>query len=97
MGWVLPAWGAGPAFEPGQLEAGSFVVPVGDSLMQLITYTGVKPDYGVGLVVGVCLGAAVVPWRRHNVRWAACDDARSHGRNITCHLTLGVGGVFALV
>src|SRR3546814_7878364 len=64
--------------------------------MQLITYTGVKPDYGVGLVVGVGLGAALVTWRRHDVRWEACDDARELGRHIAGAVLMGVGGVFAM-
>jgi len=95
-GWVVTAWGARRAFEPVQVEAGSFVVPVGDTLMQFITYTGVKPDYGVGLVVGVGLGAALVAWRKKDVRWEACDDARELGRHIVGAFLMGVGGVFAM-
>jgi uncharacterized membrane protein YedE/YeeE len=96
LGWVVTAWGARRAFEPVQVEAGSFVVPVGDTLMQFITYTGVKPDYGVGLVVGVGLGAALVAWRKKDVRWEACDDARELGRHIVGAFLMGVGGVFAM-
>src|SRR3546814_15719215 len=50
LGWVVTAWGARHAFEPVQLEAGSFVAPVGASPMQLSTHTGVEPGYAV--VVG---------------------------------------------
>lgn len=96
LGWVVTSWGAGRAFEPVQVEAGSFVVPVGDTLMQFITYTGVMPDYGVGLVVGVGLGAALVAWRKKDVRWEACDDARELGRHIVGAFLMGVGGVFAM-
>ena len=96
VGWLVTSWGARHAFEPVQLEAGSFVVPVGDTLLQIITYTGVLPDYGVGLVVGVALGAALVAWRKHDVRWEACDDARELGRHIAGAFLMGVGGVFAM-
>ncbi|MPZ09574.1 MAG: YeeE/YedE family protein [Kiloniellaceae bacterium] len=96
VGWVVTSWGSRHAFEPVQLEAGSFVVPVGDTLMQFITYTGVMPDYGVGLVIGVGLGAALVAWRKHDVRWEACDDARELGRHIVGAFLMGVGGVFAM-
>jgi uncharacterized protein len=95
-GWLITTWGRDHAYEPVQLEAGSFVVPVGDTLMQFITYTGVLPDYGVGLVVGVALGAALVAWRKHDVRWEACDDARELGRHIAGAFLMGVGGVFAM-
>jgi hypothetical protein len=96
FGWLVTSWGAQQAFEPVQLEAGSFVVPVGDTLMQLIAYTGVLPDYGVGLVVGVPLGAAAVAWKRRDVRWEACDDARELGRHIVGAFLMGAGGVFAM-
>lgn len=96
VGWLVTTWGARHAFEPVQLEAGSFVVPVGDTLMQAITYTGVLPDYGVGLVIGVAVGAALVAWRKHDVRWEACDDARELGRHIVGAFLMGTGGVFAM-
>jgi hypothetical protein len=96
FGWLVTSWGARHAFEPVQLEAGSFVVPVGDTLIQFIAFTGVLPDYGVGLVVGVALGAAAVAWRKRDVRWEACDDARELGRHIAGAFLMGTGGVFAM-
>ena len=96
VGWLVTYWGSRHAFEPVQLEAGSFVVPVGDTLLQAITYTGVLPDYGVGLVIGVGLGAALVAWRKKDVRWEACDDARELGRHIVGAFLMGTGGVFAM-
>jgi len=96
FGWLATSWGARHAFEPVQIEAGSFVVPVGDTIIQFIAFTGVLPDYGVGLVVGVALGAALVAWRKHDVRWEACDDARELGRHIAGAFLMGTGGVFAM-
>lgn len=95
-GWAVTATVAGHAMSPVQVESASFVVPVGDTIMHLIAFTGVIPDYGVGLVLGVVLGAALVAWRRHDVRWEACDDARELGRHLTGGALMGVGGVFAL-
>jgi hypothetical protein len=96
FGWLATDWIGRRAFEPVQLEAGSFVVPVGDLLMQFATFTGVAPDYGVGMVVGVALGAAAVAWRRNDVRWEACDDARELGRHIFGSFLMGTGGVFTM-
>ena len=58
VGWLVTSFAYRHAFEPVQIEAGSFVVPVADTILQFITYTGVLPDYGVGLIVGVVFGAA---------------------------------------
>jgi uncharacterized protein len=96
FGWLATTWVGRHAFEPVQIEAGSFVVPVGDTIIQFIAFTGVLPDYGVGLVIGVALGAALVAWRKHDVRWEACDDARELGRHIAGAFLMGTGGVFAM-
>ncbi|WP_316978652.1 YeeE/YedE family protein [Shumkonia mesophila] len=95
-GWLATSWASGHSLYPVQLEAGSFVVPVGDVLFHLATFTGALPDYGVGLVIGVPLGAAAVAFRRHDVRWEACDDARELGRHIGGAALMGIGGVLAM-
>lgn len=96
FGWLATTFVAARSFHPVQVESASFVVPVGDSLMQLITYTGSGPDYGVGLLLGTLLGAALAAWRSHDVRWEACDDARELGRHLSGAALMGVGGVSAL-
>ena len=65
-------------------------------MMQIILVTGALPDYGVGLMVGVFLGAAVAAWRADAMRWEACDDARELGRHLAGAFLMGTGGVFAL-
>lgn len=96
FGWVVTSSAHLFAFDPVQVEAGSFVVPVGDTIMQFVTYTGVLPDYGVGLVLGVVLGAAISAFQKKDMRWEACDDARELSRHLIGGLLMGVGGVFAL-
>ncbi|MCY0147488.1 YeeE/YedE family protein [Hoeflea sp. G2-23] len=95
-GWVITSRFAAHMLDPVQLEAGSFVMPVGDTIMQIITVTGELPDYGVGLVVGVFLGAAVSAFRSDDMRWEACDDARELSRHLLGAFLMGTGGVFAL-
>ncbi|MEZ5876363.1 MAG: YeeE/YedE family protein [Tepidamorphaceae bacterium] len=96
FGWLATTWAARHSFYPVQLEAGSFVVPVGDSIMQLATYTGTIPDYGVGLIFGTLAGGALAAWRRKEVRWEACDDGRELSRHLAGAALMGVGGVFAM-
>jgi hypothetical protein len=96
FGWLATSWTADYSLYPIQLEAGSFVVPVGDVLFHLATFTGALPDYGVGLVLGVPLGAAAVAFTHDDVRWEACDDARELGRHIGGASLMGIGGVLAL-
>lgn len=95
-GWYVTYRFSLASFDPVQLEAGSFVAPVGDTILQIITVTGAPPDYGVGIVVGVFLGAAFAAWRADDLRWEACDDARELGRHLLGAFLMGTGGVFAL-
>ena len=95
-GWLVTSLAARSSFDPVQLEAGSFVVPVGDVIIQFLAFTGVMPDYGVGLVLGIVVGAAAVAWNKRDVRWEACDDARELGRHLLGAFLMGIGGVFAM-
>jgi len=96
FGWWATSFVAAHSFDPVQIEAGSFVVPVGDSILQLITYTGVRPDYGVGLIAGTLVGAVLAALWKRDIRWEACDDARELGRHILGGTLMGIGGVFAM-
>ena len=96
FGWWATSFASRHSFDVVQIEAGSFVVPVADTLLHAIIFTGVVPDYGVGLVVGVVVGAAACALRRRDIRWEACDDARELGRHLAGGVLMGVGGVFAL-
>ncbi|MCC0045022.1 MAG: YeeE/YedE family protein [Brucellaceae bacterium] len=96
FGWWATSHAAKHSFEIVQIEAGSFVVPIADTLMQFITFTGVLPDYGIGLVIGVVVGATACAIWRHDVRWEACDDARELSRHLAGGILMGIGGVFAM-
>jgi uncharacterized protein len=96
VGWAVTTLAYRHSFDPVQIEAGSFVVPVADAILQFVTYTGVLPDYGVGLVIGVIIGAAACALQKKDVRWEACDDARELGRHLIGGFLMGTGGVFAM-
>lgn len=95
-GWVLTGLIYRNSFDPTQIEAGSFVVPVGDALLLVLAATGTRPDYGVGLVLGVVAGATVAAILRRDVRWEACDDARELSRHLAGAALMGIGGVMAM-
>lgn len=96
FGWWATSFASRYSLDVVQVEAGSFVVPVSDTILQVITFTGVLPDYGVGLVLGVVLGAAIAALSRRDVRWEACDDARELSRHLAGGVLMGAGGVFAM-
>lgn len=95
-GWFVTTLIAHHSFAPTAIRSASFVAPVGDALMQITFVTGEAPNFAVGLVLGVLLGAAGAAIYRRDVRWEACDDARELSRHLLGGLLMGVGGVFAL-
>lgn len=96
FGWLVTATAPSWSYEAVQVEAASFIVPVGDTIMHIITYTGTVPDYGIGLVVGTLFGAMAAAWHKNDVRWEACDDARELWRHLAGATLMGIGGVFAM-
>lgn len=94
-GWYFTSMFAHRLFVPVQLEAGSFVAPLADTMLQIVTVTGTLPDYGVGLVVGVLVGAALAAWQNDDMRWEACDDARELSRHLLGAFLMGTGGILA--
>jgi uncharacterized membrane protein YedE/YeeE len=96
FGWFATTMAARHSFDATQIESASFAAPVADSILHLVAFTGALPDYGVGLVAGVVIGAALCAWRRRDVRWEACDDARELGRHLAGGVLMGIGGVFAM-
>lgn len=96
FGWFITTNIASGSFIPIQVESASFVMPLGDTLLQFIAFTGSGPDYGIGLMFGTILGAAIAARSADDVRWEACDDARELGRHIAGAILMGFGGVLAL-
>ena len=96
IGWGVTYYFQQGSFDPIQLESASFVLPLGDGILQFVANTGVGPDYGVGLVLGTIVGASIGAVRQKSVHWEACDDARELGRHILGAALMGFGGVLAL-
>lgn len=96
FGWWATTVASRHSFEVVQLESASFVVPVADTILHAIAFTGTYPDYGAALVIGVVLGAAACAFRKGTLYWEACDDARELGRHLLGAVLMGVGGVFAM-
>ena len=96
FGWIVTSYFARNSFDTVQIELASFVAPVGDTILQFVAFTGIAPDYGVGLVIGTVVGSALAARSADNVRWEACDDAREFSRHIFGAALMGCGGILAI-
>jgi uncharacterized protein len=94
-GWAATGWLAADPFEPVRLESYTFVRPVGDALLYIMTYTGASATFAIGSVGGVLLGAFGMAWRMGELRVETCDHPRDFGHMLLGATLMGVGGVFA--
>ncbi len=96
FGWLSTSILGAHGFVPVQIESASFVTPVADTILQFAVFTGAMPDYGVGMVLGTIIGAALAAKQADDIRWEACDDAAELSRHIIGAALMGFGGVLAL-
>lgn len=95
-GWAATAWHHDSSFGQETIRSHSFVRPVGDSMVYLMTSSGTAFSFGVASVLGVLIGAAIGAIAKREFQWEACDDARTLKRQIVGASLMGTGGVFSL-
>ncbi len=97
---VLGWWATGIAgfdpFDVRRVESFSFVGPLGETLFYLMFSSGLQPDFPVGAVFGVTLGAFLAAKTAGHFRWEAPDDAREMKRHLLGAFLMGSGGIAAL-
>ena len=87
--------GADP-FDPQRVESLTYVLPPGETIVYLLTFTGATVDFGIGVVAGTIIGAFAVAAFRGELRLEAFDDAREMRRHLSGAFLMGFGGVTAL-
>lgn len=96
LAWAATARLALVGFSGVEVEAFSFVAPIGQSLIYLMTAASAQADFAVGSVAGVIAGAAAGSIARGEFRWEACDDARELRRQLLGAVMMGFGGMLAI-
>ena len=73
-GWLATGLAGSDPFAPQRLESFTFVRPLGDTLIYLMTFSGATVTFGVGSVIGVVAGALAIYWIQ---AWPAAPAAES--------------------
>lgn len=94
-GFVGTAWVATQGFEPWVVQSHTFTAAVGDTIRYIMFASGLQPDFAVGSVAGVVLGALLGSVIRDGFRWEACDDPRELKRQMGGAVLMGIGAVLA--
>lgn len=97
---VLGWWATGivgfDEFETKRVESFSFVAPLGETLLYLMLSSGVRPDFAVGAVLGVIVGAFLAARTANEFQWEAPDGAGEMRRHLLGAFLMGAGGIAAL-
>ncbi len=83
-------------FEPQRVESLSYVLPPGETIQYLLTFTGAEISFGIGVTLGTIFGAFVTTATRFDFRREVYDDAREMRRHLLGAFMMGFGGVAAL-
>ena len=83
-------------FDPLPLEAATFIAPVGNSLVYLMTYTGATINFGIAIVFGMIAGALVYSVVTRTFRWESFNDRSDLVNHLWGGALMGFGGVLSL-
>ena len=96
LGWFATGHVGSDPFDQHRLVSYTFVRPLGDTLVYLMTFTGASINFGIGGTFGVIAGAAAGSIINREFRWEACDDAPELRRQIFGGFLMGTGGLLSL-
>ncbi len=96
LGWWATGLVGFDPFETRRIESFSFVAPLGDALFYLMLASGVQPDFPMGAVFGVVVGAFLAARTAGQFQWEAPDGAGEMRRHLFGAFLMGTGGVAAL-
>lgn len=94
--WAITGIVGNDPFQPTPLAGLTFVAPVGESVLYLMTFTGAAINFGISTVGGVILGAFLAALAEKTFRFEAFADASDMGRHMAGGALMGVGGVMAI-
>jgi len=95
-GWLATGVLAFDEFEPVSLGSLTFIAPVGDGLLYLMTFTGSSISFGIALVGGVITGAFLAAKATGSFHLQGFANKSDLQRNLIGALLMGFGGVMAL-
>ena len=95
-GWAITGVLGADDFDPTALSSFTFVAPIGDSLMYLMTFSGATINFGIAAVGGVIVGAFLAAVSTRSFHLEAFVDAADMGRHLIGAAMMGTGGVLAM-
>ena len=95
-GWAVTGILGADEFEPTPVASLTFAAPLGNSLQYLMTATGARVDFGIALVGGTLLGAALSARLAGAAKLQGFEGAEQMLRYLSGAALMGFGAVLAL-
>ena len=86
----------GDIFDPQPVVSMTYVLPPGETIVYLLTFSGATLSFGIGTIFGTLVGAFAVAYRKDELVVEAYDGRREMRRHLIGAAMMGVGGVTAL-
>ena len=94
-GWVGTGFVLQDEFDPIVMQSLSFTAPAAEFLFWTVASSAIPAGFGVGLILGVILGAATAALSKGEFQWQSFDTPKQTGRYFLGAALMGVGGVLA--
>jgi uncharacterized membrane protein YedE/YeeE len=95
-GWYVTGVVGFDDFDPVSLESYTFIAPIAQGLMYLMTFTGSTIGFGVAAIFGVILGSFLYVISTGKFRLETFSDRADMVRHMLGGVFMGFGGVLAL-
>ena len=95
LAWVGTGLVLQDDFDPIAMESLSFTAPAADTLFFAAASTAISANFGIGLIVGVALGALAAALTFRSFRWQSFETPAQTGRYLLGAVLMGFGGVLA--
>ena len=94
--WIGTHWVADVGFAATPVVSHTFSAPVGDTIVYAMLGSALSPNFAIGSVSGVLIGAFIGSLFKGHFRWEACEDPRELRRQIIGAAIMGAGAVIAM-
>lgn len=92
-GWYITGVLGKDEFEPVPAQSMTFILPAGDMVNYLMTYTGAAINFGVATVLGLIAGAFLYSVATKQFRLEGFSSCADMGRHVAGGLLMGIGGI----
>ena len=94
-GWLGTGFILQDEFDPIVMQSLSFTAPAADLLFWTLASSAIPARFGVGLIIGVVIGAAASALGKKEFNWQSFETPKQTGRYFLGATLMGVGGVLA--